>query len=90
MPWMYDVNNKAKGDSGVMSMAMWTGKDGVADYEHNARPRVGVAMRVGTLGSRSYSNQDYWTTTIIEEILEDTQDYVRFRTQSGSIYEWKT
>ena len=61
-----------------------------ADYEHNARPRVGVAMRVGTFGSRMMGTQDWWQTTLIEEILEDTPDYVKFRTKSGSIYEWRT
>lgn len=74
------------GDSGNMSTALWIEGDEVK-YEHNARPRVGVALRVGSLIARSYSYQDYWQTSIITEILEDTENRVRFRT-GNSVYEW--
>lgn len=82
------------GDSGNMSMALWPdpkGENGVS-FEYNARPRVGVAMRVGSSYARSYSIQDWWQTTLISEILEERQDedgteYVRFKT-GNSEYEW--
>lgn len=86
------VTDKA-GDSGLMSMAIYVEYDpeGIAwrKTENNARPRVGVIMRVGTPFSRTYAAQDYWQTTLIEEILEDTPEYVKFRT-TNSVYEWKT
>jgi hypothetical protein len=58
-------------------------------YEHCARPRVGVAMRVGSIIARSYQAQDWWQTTLIEEIIKDTPDEVIFKTRSGSIYTWR-
>ena len=77
----------AAGDSGPVSLALWI-ENGEPQTEHDARPRVGVALQVGSLFARSYSAQDYWQTTIIEEILIDQEDYVKFRTRN-SIYEWK-
>ena len=76
------------GDSGPMSMAIWSDGNEI-QYEKNARPRVGVVMRVGSMFSRSYAPQDWWQTSYIEEILEEREDYVKFRTKN-SIYEWKT
>jgi hypothetical protein len=83
------------GDSGNMSTALW--KDPVSgelETEHNAVPRVGVVMRVGSSYARSYSGQDYWQTTFINEILEEITDpenpgflYIRFKT-GNSEYEW--
>jgi hypothetical protein len=66
-----------------------TGKQVDLQYEHDARPRVGVAMRVGSIYARSYTAQDWWQTTLIKEIIEDTPDKVVFKTQSGSEYTWR-
>lgn len=85
---MYD--KKGRGDSGPMSMALWRAdKPGGVDFEDNARPRVGVAMRVGTMFARSYQAQDWWQTTPVVEIIKDTPEEVVFRTRSGSEYTWK-
>jgi hypothetical protein len=83
------------GDSGPMSMALWVDKDtGEVTTEGNAIPRVGVAMRVGSIYGRTYSAQDWWQTTTITEILEERTDpedpnflSVRFKT-GNSTYEW--
>lgn len=87
---MYSLRRESDGDgdSGVMSMALWLEGDEIK-IEYNARPRVGVAMRVGSIGARSYMWQDWWQTSVITEILEENDHYVRFRT-SNSIYEWWT
>jgi hypothetical protein len=86
--WMYD--KRGRGDSGPMSMALWRAdKAGGVDFEDNARPRVGAAMRVGTMSARSYQAQDWWQTTPIAEIIKDTPEEVVFRTRSGSEYTWK-
>ena len=83
------------GDSGPMSDALIptfdqdTGKVVHLEQIHNARPQIGAAMRVGTMFARSYSTQDWWQTTVITKILEDTEDYVRFKT-GNSEYEWRT
>jgi hypothetical protein len=76
------------GDSGNMSMALWI-EDGVGKTEQNARPRVGVSMRVGSVYARTMQHQDWWQTTPITEIVEDTPERVLFRTRSGSLYEWR-
>ena len=76
------------GDSGPMSEAAWLDEDGKVQVEENARPRVGVAMKVGTYFARTMSSQDWWMTTPITEILEDEGNRVRFRT-GNSVYVWK-
>jgi hypothetical protein len=89
---MYSLRRESDGagDSGGMSIA-FTYDD--LETEENARPRVGVAMRVGSHFARSYNAQDWWQTTLITEILEEKTeeegvDYVRFRT-GNSVYEWR-
>ena len=78
------------GDSGQMSLAIFperkTGSQ--PDVEHDARPQVGACMRVGSIYARSYYMQDWWQTTPIIEILEDTPERVVFKT-GNSVYEWK-
>lgn len=54
-------------------------------YEHGVKPKIGYCVRVGAIGARSYQFQDYWTTTPVEEILETTENSVKFRT-TNSIY----
>ena len=98
MPWLYDINNKWKGDSGSLSLALWE-ENGEVKYEHHAKPRVGVCIRVGSIGGRTFHHQDWWQTSYIKEILEEKmvynehaqrdQLYIKFKTDSGSIYEWK-
>lgn len=87
---MFDT--RGRGDSGNMSMAitpsLLPGEASKVVIEHNARPRVGVFMRVGSAYARSFTSQDWWQTTPVEEILEEEENYVKFRTVNGSIYEW--
>ncbi len=95
--WMHRTRD-GMGDSGSMSMALVptydeNGKVVDVEYVNNARPQVGYVMRVGSGIARSYSAQDWWQTTVITEIIEDTVDenggeYVRFKT-GNSIYEWR-
>ena len=76
------------GDSGGASSAHWVDENGENQVEHSARPRVGVFMVVGSIYARSYQTQDYWQTTRITEILEESENYVKFKT-TNSVYEWK-
>lgn len=79
------------GDSGGMSMVLWRDFDkNDIIVEHNARPRPGVLLRVGAITARSYSAQDWWQTTMISQILEETATEVRFMTANGSEYLWET
>jgi len=100
---LYRVSD-GMGDSGPMSMALWPSDNTEAEnyhisgveYEHSARPRVGVAMRVGSIGVRTFL-QDWWQTTLITEITDEWKDTtangdevecVRFKT-GNSTYIWK-
>ena len=56
------------------------------------KPTVGCSLLVGSVTARSYSDQDYWLTTQVTEILEEkfTEDgyleLVKFKTKN-SLYE---
>lgn len=86
MPRMFRESD-GQGDSGAMSQAIWVEGEDIK-IEESARPRVGVRMRVGSVTARSYSSQDWWMTTEITEILEETETKVRFKT-GNSIYIWE-
>ena len=89
--WLYKIDDKFSGDSGGMSMTFAAEEGSLEqhDVKQNARPEVGKYIRVGSVFARTMQMQDWWQTNVIEEILEDTENYVKFRTKSGSIYEWK-
>lgn len=76
-----------EGDSGSVSMALWE-ENGEIQREHNSRPKIGVALQVGSPYARTMQWQDWWQCSIITEILEDKKKYVKFKT-GNSIYEWK-
>ncbi len=85
MPGLYRTTDGA-GDTGQMSIALWE-EDGKTKIEHNARPRVGVQMKVGSLTTRSYDAQDWWQTTTITEIIEESDNSIRFKTKNSE-YVW--
>ena len=95
MPYSLVRERDGAGDSGQMSLAI-TPNAAPGDehlYEHAARPKIGAAMRVGSLYARSFSAQDWWQTTVITEILEEGEDedgveFARFKT-GNSTYMWK-
>lgn len=76
------------GDSGPLSTLYWMENEEVK-WEHNAKPRLGCSVRVGSITGRTFAMQDYWTTTPVTEILEETDTEVKFKTRSNSIYVWK-
>lgn len=97
MPFSLRRERDGAGDSGNMSLAITPKADGDHVYEHDARPQVGVVMRVGSLAGRTFFIQDWWQTTPITEILEEwtesdardvPYDCVRFKT-GNSTYVWK-
>jgi hypothetical protein len=86
MPSMYRESDGA-GDTGSVSLAIWE-EDGELKHEHGAKPRVGVQMQVGSVTARTYASQDYWQTTTITEILEESETRVKFKT-GNSVYIWE-
>lgn len=75
------------GDCGLMTMNFWE-ENGQIKFDRGQKPRLGAAVRVGSIAGRTYAMQDYWTTTPVTEILEETDEYVRFKTRNSE-YEWK-
>lgn len=86
MPYSLVRTRDGAGDSGQYSEALKRA-DGKVEGG-GVRPRVGYAMRVGSLMARTYQMQDYWTTTYVTEITKDTEDEVHFRT-GNSEYVWR-
>jgi hypothetical protein len=83
-----EVNGKLEMmEGGARSEAIKWKNDKSFDSIISNRPTVGCSMRVGSITARTYSNRDWWMTTPVVEILEETEDRVRFRTKN-SIYVW--
>jgi hypothetical protein len=74
------------GDSGPMSQTIEWDDDEKATICENARPKIGASMIVGSYMA-SYLWQDWWMTTPVTEIIEETENYCRFKTQNSE-YEW--
>jgi hypothetical protein len=68
-----------------------TRQEGRTGYYENPevkkKPIVDSIVIVGSFYARTFQEQDYWQTTPIKEILEDSETYVKFRTYN-SVYEW--
>lgn len=79
------------GDSGPMCQIL--DEESYQPIPNETYPRVGCGVRVGSPYGRTYSAQDYWQTTPITEIIEESindEGYwtVKFKTKN-SIYTWK-
>lgn len=76
------------GESGARSEAIKWNDDGSYDKIAGHKPIIGCSMLVGAVTARSYSYQDWWLTSVVTEVIEETDDYVKFKT-NNSIYEWR-
>ena len=76
-----------KGDCGARSECIAWKKDGTIKKIMGRKPKLGCSILVGSITARTYSDQDYWLTTVVTEIIEDKGDYVKFKT-GNSVYEW--
>lgn len=74
------------GDSGARVESIRWNDDGTLREIVGSRPVVGCSMLVGSVTARSYSSSDYWLTSPVTEIIEERDDYVRFKT-GNSEYE---
>lgn len=88
MRYFLHRHSDGAGDSGPLSQALWFNEAREVVHEDNARPRVGVAILVGSPYARTYSHQDWWRTTMVTEIIEDTPNKVIFKTKN-STYTWE-
>ena len=48
------------------------------------KPIVGCSLLVGSVTARSYSDRDYWLTTEITEIVEETNEHILFKTLNST------
>lgn len=88
MPYSLRRLSDNAGDSGQMST--------IICYDDNTMkqgaPQLHCAIRVGSLYSRTYASQDYWTTTpvteIVSDIIENDVRTIIFKTRNSE-YEWK-
>jgi len=67
-------------DGGARVEAIAWDKDGKFNEVKGHEPIVGCALLVGSVTARSYSDQDYWLTTPITEIVEETNEHILFNT----------
>lgn len=75
------------GDSGRMSVIIFKNNNGKIQVEHDAKPILNSVVRVGTLITTMFGPDTWWQTTKIQEIIKETDNYVKFRT-GNSLYEW--
>lgn len=88
MPYSLRRLSDGAGDSGPMSRIFRHDPTTFEPvYEDNSRPTVDWRIMVGSYTGRTYQLQDWWQTTAVQEILEDSGDRVVFKTHN-SIYEW--
>lgn len=79
------------GDSGPMCQIL--DEKSYQPIPNETYPRVGCGVRVGSYYGRTYSAQDWWQTSPVTEIIEETVDEdgyrsMKFKTRS-SVYNWK-
>lgn len=83
-----DGNRELKEQGGRIEAIAWN-EDGTFKEVIGHAPTVGCSMLVGSITARSYSDQDYWLTSKVTEVLEEkwTEDgllyLVRFRTENS-------
>jgi len=76
------------GDSGARVEARRWNEDGTFDKVVDNRPVVGCEFLVGSVTARMFGDQDYWLTTAVTEILEETKEFVRFKTGNSEYTFW--
>lgn len=62
------------GDSGTRVEAIAWNDDGTFKEVVDNKPVIGCSILVGSVTARSYSNQDYWLTTPVTEIIKEEKD----------------
>jgi hypothetical protein len=76
-----------EGFVGSRSEAIKFNDKGLFEKIVSSKPTIGCSMLVGTVTASSYSSRDYWITTEVTEILEEKDEYIRFKTKNSE-YEW--
>ena len=70
-------------ESGPRVEAIEWDENGRFKQKKGDKPIVDCSLLVGSVAARSYSHQDFWLTTQVTEILEETDDYIMFNTKNS-------
>ena len=71
-------------EGGARVEAIKLTEDGKSTEIGGHEPIVGYALLVGSITARSYSDSDYWLTTKITEIVEQTNEHILFKTENST------
>jgi len=89
MAYVLRRSDGAVGDSGGSSTSIRINPESnEIEVIHNSKPLVGYVIRVGSVTARSYQAQDWWQTSMITDIIEDKDSFVRFKTLNSE-YTWE-
>ena len=69
-------------DGGAMCDAVAWNEDGTFKEVVGHKPVIGCSMMVGSFRARTYGS-DYWLTTPVTKILEETKKYCLFETENS-------
>ena len=61
----------------------WT-SEGKNDGVKGHTPIVGCSLLVGSVTARSYSDSDYWLTTPVTKIIEETNEHILCETENST------
>lgn len=81
MPRLIRVSDSS-GDVGFVK-AISLNEDGTIKETLGNKPIVGCSVWIGSVTARSYSDTDYWVTSAVVEILEEREDYCKFKTKNS-------
>jgi len=57
--------------------------DSMHSWDGNPESLLGFGLYIGTVTGGMFSSRDWWCTTVITEILEITNDHIRFKTKNS-------
>lgn len=86
---MHENGRREIKEHGSRIEAIAWNEDGTFKEIAGHSPIIGCSMLVGSITARSYSDQDYWLTSKVTEVLDEKIDdegriyYVRFRTKNS-------
>lgn len=55
-------------------------------FNGNPSTLIGKMLLVGTVTAGSFSERDWWRTNVIKEIISESENEIKFTTDSGSVY----
>jgi hypothetical protein len=81
---MYEDGSEEFKEGGARVDAIKYDANGIYEDVVGHEPIVGCSLLVGSVTARSYSQQDFWLTTEITEIIEKTDDHIIFKTLNST------